>query len=189
MIRNLGRRTCVIAALVAAIWLAAGVDALFFDGGLRRFGIEPRSLEGLRGVAFSPFLHAGLAHLCANSGALALFGGLVILRNEFHFWTVTGLGALVGGAGTWLIARPALHIGASGIVFAYFGYLLCTGIFERRFGALLLSTLVFLFWGGLLFGVLPLEQGVSWEGHLFGLLAGALAAWLLARRPGILGTR
>lgn len=179
---GLGRRAAIIVACVAVIWLVAGVDALFFRGELRRFGIEPRSIEGLRGIVFGPFLHTGLTHLVANSSALALFGGLVILRNASHFWTVSAIGALAGGAATWLFARAALHVGASGLVFAYFGYLLFAGIFERRVATLLLSSAIFAFWGGLLFGILPLEHGVSWEGHLFGLLAGALAAWLLARR-------
>lgn len=179
---GLGRRAAVIVACVAVIWLVAGVDALFFRGELQRFGIEPRTLEGLRGIVFSPLLHTGLVHLTANSSALALFGGLVILRSESHFWAVTGIGALAGGAATWLFARQALHVGASGLVFAYFGYLLFAGVFERRVATLMLSSAIFALWGGLLFGILPLEQGVSWEGHLFGLLAGALAAWLLARR-------
>jgi membrane associated rhomboid family serine protease len=182
VISDLQRRAGAIAALVAALWLVAGADLVVFDGTLRRYGIEPRSVQGLRGIAFSPFLHTGVAHLACNSAALALFGGLVMLRSERHFWSVTALGALVGGAATWLLARPALHVGASGLVFAYFGYLLFTGIFERRLAPLLLSSAVFALWGGLLFGILPLQGGVSWEGHLFGLAAGALAARLLAGR-------
>lgn len=182
MARNLARRAGTLLAFIALLWLVLGVDALVFDGSLKRYGIEPRSIDGLRGIVFAPFLHAGSAHLAANSLALASLGGLLILRSERDFWGVTLLGALLGGAATWLLARSALHVGASGLVFAYFGFLLAIGIFERHFGTLLLSIAVLAIWGGLLFGVLPLERGVSWEGHLFGLAAGALSAWVLARR-------
>ena len=106
-----------------------------------------------------------------------------MLRSEAHFWTVTLIGALASGIGTWLLGRPAIHIGASGIVFAYFGYLLFTGFFERRIGSLLLSILVFVIWGPTLYGALPMQRGTSWEGHVFGLIGGMLAAWFLAGRP------
>ncbi|MCU0613139.1 MAG: rhomboid family intramembrane serine protease, partial [Candidatus Eisenbacteria bacterium] len=99
-----------------------------------------------------------------------------------HFWVVTLVGGVASGFGTWILGRPAIHIGASGVIFAYFGYLICTGWFERRAGSIVLSILVLLVWGSTIFGVLPVQRSVSWEGHLFGLLGGASAAWLLARR-------
>ena len=96
---------------------------------------------------------------------------------------MTLVGVLASGAGTWLFGRPGIHIGASGVVFAYFGYLLFTGFFEGRIGSLLLSIAVFLIWGPTLYGVLPIPGASSWEGHVFGLIGGMLAAWVLAGRP------
>jgi membrane associated rhomboid family serine protease len=180
---DLRRRAAILAALIGAIWLVWIVNAAVFDGSLAAFGIQPRSPQGLPGILLAPLIHGGIDHLLANTGGLLIFGGLVMLRSERHFWTVTLVGVFAGGAGIWLFGRPAVHIGASGIVFAYFGYLLFTGFFERRIGSLVLSILVFVIWGPTLYGVLPTEQPVSWEGHVFGLIGGMLAAWVLAGRP------
>jgi membrane associated rhomboid family serine protease len=179
---DLRRTICILGGALAVLWLVLLANAVFFDGQLARFGIVPRTVDGLRGIAFAPFLHAGITHLVANTVGLLIFGGLVLLRNETDFWLVTLIGALVGGFGTWLFGRPLIHIGASGVIFAYFGYLLSTGIFERRLGAILLSLLAVFGWGGLIYGVLPGQPGVSWESHLFGVVGGACAAWLIARK-------
>jgi len=173
----------IIAGCIGAIWLVAVLDITVFGGTLPALGIVPRTQHGLLGIVCAPFLHRGIDHLLANSGGLLIFGGLVILRSERHFWMVTVVGALASGIGTWLFARPAIHIGASGVVFAYFGYLLVTGFFERRIGSLLLSIVVFLMWGPTLIGVVPTAGGISWEGHIFGLIGGIVAAWVLAGRP------
>jgi membrane associated rhomboid family serine protease len=178
---DLRRRAGIIGALILAIWFVAGVDAAILGGRLQHFGIQPRTEHGLLGIIAAPLLHGGIDHLVANTIGILVFGGLVILRSESHFWTVTLIGAFASGVGTWFFGRPALHIGASGIVFAYFGYLLLTGWFERRLGACLLSIAVFLVWGPMLYSVLPMQSGISWEGHLFGLLGGILCAWLLVR--------
>jgi len=171
----------LLAGIVLLLWAVLAVD-LLLGGALRGFGIRPREASGLVGIPLHPFLHAGVFHLLMNTFGIVALGGLVLLRDEKDFWLATVLGVLVGGIGTWLFGSPGIHIGASGVVFAYFGYLLTTGLFERRIGALLLSTLVFLAWGGLLLGMLPGQRGISWEGHLFGFLAGLLAAWMRARR-------
>ena len=163
------------------MWLVGFVDTVVFAGHLQAFGIVPRTETGLRGIVFAPFLHAGLGHLLANTGGLFVFGGLVILRQERDFWSVTVIGALTSGVGTWILGRYALHIGASGVIFAYFGFLLAIGWFERRVGSLILSVAVFFVWWPTLSGLLPVQRGISWEGHLFGLVGGVLTAWLLAR--------
>ncbi len=180
---DLRRRVAILAAFIGAIWLVWIVNTAVFAGRLAAFGIQPRVPQGLPGIVLAPLIHGGIDHLLANTGGLLIFGGLVMLRSERHFWTVTLVGVFAGGAGIWLFGRPAVHIGASGIVFAYFGYLLFTGFFERRIGSLVLSILVFVIWGPTLYGVLPTEQPVSWEGHVFGLIGGMLAAWVLAGRP------
>lgn len=181
--RDVRRRVCTIVLFVAAIWIVGLTDMLAFGGQLKAFGILPRTERGLAGIVLAPFLHGGINHLIANTSGIFVFGGIVLLRSEAHFWMVTLIGAVTSGLGTWLFGRPAFHVGASGVLFAYFGYLLFIGWIERRMGSLLLSLLVLLLWGSTLFGVLPTQSSISWEGHLFGLLGGVCAARLLAR-PG-----
>jgi len=178
-----GNRIATLAAVIGALWLVAAFNVYFLEGRLLAYGIQPRVLEGLRGVVLAPLLHGGIDHLLANTVGILVFGGLVVLRARSHFWMVTIVGAIASGMGTWLFGRPAVHIGASGVVFAYFGYLLFTGLFERRMGSLLLSVGVFLIWGPTILGVLPAAGAVSWEGHLFGFIGGMLTAWVLAGRP------
>lgn len=181
--RDVQRWIRTIVIFIAVIWIVGLVDAFAFAGRLRAYGILPRTERGLWGILFAPFLHGGIGHLIANTTGIMVFGGLVILRSEAHFWLVTLVGALSSGIGTWLFGRPAYHIGASGVLFAYFGYLLFTGWFERRLGSIILSVLVLIGWGSTIFGVLPVHPAISWEGHLFGLLGGVACARLLARRP------
>lgn len=180
---GLRRRAWTIGMFVGAIWIVWLADAVVFRGWLMQHGVVPRTIDGLVGIIWAPFLHSSWAHVSGNTMGILLLGGLVILRNEAHFWIVSFLGALIGGLGTWLIGRGgAVHAGASGVVFAYFGYLLSIGIFERRFGTLLMSVVVFLVWGGMLWQVLPTNGAVSWEGHFTGMAAGVVAAKVLARR-------
>ena len=181
--RNLRRRVGILAMVFGAIWAVALLDTVFFGGTLPALGIMPRTEHGLVGIVAAPFLHGDLQHLLANTAGILIFGGLVMLRGERPFWIVTLIGAAASGLGMWAFGRPGIHIGASGIVFAYFGYLLVTGFFERRIGALLLSVAVFLVWGPTLYGVVPVDGASSWEGHLFGFIGGVLAAWFLAGRP------
>jgi membrane associated rhomboid family serine protease len=179
--KELKRVTLVMAGSVGTIWGVALLNNLLLAGSLLDLGILPRTLVGLRGILFAPFLHVDMAHLLGNTAGLLMLGSMVIFREERDFWVVTILGILVGGIGTWLVGRPVIHVGASGVIFAYFGYLLTVGIVERKPGAIMLSVLSFLAWGGLLYGVLPTDAGISWEGHLFGLIGGMMAAWWLAQ--------
>src|SRR5262245_36658879 len=181
--RDLRRRATIIAAFVGVIWLIGIFDIVILGSRLAALGILPRSGQGLWGIALAPLLHGSFHHLLANTIGIVIFGGLVIWRSERHFWMVTIIGALAAGAGTWLFGRAGIHVGASGVVFAYFGYLLFTGFFERRLGPLLLSVAVFVIWGPTLYGLVPVEGHSSWEGHIFGLIGGMLCAWFLAGRP------
>lgn len=153
-------------------------------GSLTRFGIRPRTVDGLWGILVAPFLHANLAHLVANTVPLLLLGWLVLLRDARHFIPVTLLAMLGAGACAWLLGAPnTVHIGASGVVFGYFGFLMLAGWFARSAASIALSLLVTVLWGGLVFGVLPGQPGISWQAHLGGFVGGVLAAkWLAPRR-------
>ena len=174
----------ILGGFIGLLWLIQIVNAVVFGGALFGLGIHPRSLFGLFGILFAPFLHLSFAHLFANTIPLALLGWFVMLRRKSDLFTVSAISALVGGLGTWLIA-PALsvHAGASVLVFGYLGYLLSRGIFERRFWPIVASIGVFFLYGGALWGVLPTAIGVSWQSHLFGLLGGVIAARMM-RTPG-----
>ena len=179
--RDAKRSLKLLAGIVASFWLVAIANVSFFSGSLLRFGVTPRTTFGLIGVLAHPFLHLGVAHLFLNSIGFLLLGGLVILREQRDFWIATILGTVLGGMGVWLMGRSTVHVGASGVIFAYFGYLVTTGWYDRRFGAILLSVLVILIWGSMVFGLFPTQAGVSWEMHLFGFLTGVLTAWLRTR--------
>ena len=168
----------ILLGFLAVLWAVEIADAAFFAGGLDKFGIMPRTLTGLAGVLAAPFLHGGYGHLLGNSVGIILLGGLTLLIGRREFFWVTAVGALVGGIGTWAMGRPAVHIGASGIVFAYLGFLLLRGWYDRRPGPIVLSLLVGWFQGSLLLGMIPgvAPAHISWEGHLFGFLGGVLVA-------------
>lgn len=172
----------IIGAAVLLIWLVEIVDVALLDDALERRGIQPRTLGGLQGVALAPLLHDDFGHLLANSLPLLLLGALVLTHGVRQWLAATGIIVVVGGLATWLLARDANHIGASGVVFGWLAYLLAAAFFERSLRAIVVGVVAFLLYGGLLFGVLPGRPGVSWESHLFGAAAGVLAAWILARQ-------
>ncbi len=151
-----------------------------FGGGLDQYGIIPRNPIGLRGILFAPFLHGGLGHLIGNTIPFLILGWLVMLRETTDFFVVSIISALVSGLGTWLFGAPGIHLGASGVIFGYLGYLLARGYFERSGFAIAMSLFVGALYGSLIWGVLPFQQGISWEGHLFGFIGGILSAKMLA---------
>ena len=171
----------LLAAFVALLWALEIVD-VFVGGSLDKLGIRPRSMTGLPGILVAPLLHRGFAHLAANTVPLAVLAWMVMVRRTSDIVTVSLAATLVGGAGIWLFGgSDTVHIGASILVFGYFGYLLLRGWFERSVTSILGSIVVAALYGGLIVGVLPGTAGVSWEGHLFGFIGGVLAARALAR--------
>jgi len=173
----------LIGGALLAMWVLELADLLLLGGALDAYGIRPRSVDGLEGIVLSPFLHGGLAHLANNSVPFVVFGLLVFLNGLRNFVVTTLLSLFVGGLGVWLVGAPStVHIGASGVVFGYLGYLLLRGYFSRSVGAILLSLLLVVLYGGALWGLLPIQTGVSWTAHLFGFLGGGLSAYLLRRR-------
>ncbi|HEY9700484.1 MAG TPA: rhomboid family intramembrane serine protease [Trichocoleus sp.] len=181
LVREVKTQVMLLGSLIALMWIIEIVDVFVFRGGLDRFGIIPHTLIGLRGILFAPFLHGNFAHLIANTLPFAALGWLVMLRRTADFLEVSAIVMLIGGLGTWLIAPSGtIHIGASGVIFGYLGFLLSRGYFERRFGSILFSIIVGVMYGGLVWGILPGLPGISWQGHLFGFIGGIVAAKLLA---------
>jgi len=173
----------VMLALTAVLWVVQIVNALE-DYRLDRFGIRPRAIDGLWGVLASPFLHASYGHLLANSAPFVLLGWVILLSGVRPFVIVTAVVVVVGGILTWLAAPAGLIVGVSALVMGWLGYLVARAIFSRRLLWIVIAVLVVFFFGTLLGGLLPsLDNGVSWQSHVFGFAAGVLAAWLLHPRP------
>jgi membrane associated rhomboid family serine protease len=194
--RAAGFQATILIVCVVLAWTIELVDRVAYGGGLDRYGIHPRTLDGAWGILLAPLLHAGWLHLAANTVPFVVLGWLVMLRRLSDFVVVTALAILVGGLGVWVFgAANSIHVGASGLIFGYLGYLLARGYFERSVWALLLGVVALVMYGGVLWGVLPGQPGVSWEGHLFGFVGGVAAARLLvstrapALRPAALKTR
>jgi membrane associated rhomboid family serine protease len=180
----MARGMAVLMACVAIAWVMELGDALVPGRWLDSHGIIPRTMSGLWGILFAPLLHGGFPHLIANTVPFLTLGFLVMLRGLGTFIGVSLLVILLGGLGVWMLApMNTIHIGASGLIFGYIGYLLARGYFERSFGALAIAVLVGVLYGGALWGVLPGQPGISWQGHLFGFLAGVVTAGIMRSRP------
>ena len=174
---TLKRGAKVFAGILGTLGVVSIANFLTANALTRMFGLIPRTSSGAWGILFHPLLHANSAHLTMNAVGLVLIGGTVFLRSERDFWRVTALGILIGGSATWLAGRSSIHIGASGVVFAYLGYLLTTGWFDRKLSAVALSILAAALWGSALLGLSPVQTGISWELHLFGFIGGVAGAW------------
>ena len=167
--------------LLALVWLIEVVNSLMGHR-LNAYGIYPRRLDSLPGILFWPLLHGGYAHLLMNTTPLLVMGFFVALRGTRSFWLSSAFIVLLAGGGVWLFGRSAYHIGASGLVFGYFGFLVALAWYEKSLMTFLVACLVLFYYGGIIYGILPRDEFVSWEGHLFGLLAGIVAASLFATK-------
>ncbi len=180
---ELQSHAAILGGFVALLWTIEIVDVFVFRGALNSYGVRPRSIDGLEGILLMPFLHGSFAHLAANTLPFVTLGWLIMLRQTSDFFIVSAVTMLVSGLGVWLTGAPnSVHIGASGLIFGYFGFLLLRGLFERSFTSILISLIVGFFYGSLIWGVLPSQPGVSWQAHFFGFVGGVLAAQLLGRQ-------
>lgn len=178
--RTLKTQAIILGGFVLLIWLLEIIDWLILKGSLDALGIQPRTLVGLRGILFMPFLHGSFGHVLANSIPFLILGWLVMLGGIPQFFTVAAVTIVVSGLGVWLFGSSnSVHIGASGLIFGFFGFLITKAYFERSLSSIILAVFVFALYGGLLLGALPQRAGISWQGHLFGFIGGALAAYLL----------
>lgn len=175
---NVATQAKIIGVLITIIWMLETVDQLLLQHRLNRLGIVPRTQIGLRGILFAPLLHGTWNHLIANTLPFAVLGWFTLLHGVTEFTVATAVIWLVSGLGIWLFAAPnTIHIGASGIIFGYFGFLLSRSYFEQELLSAAVSVVVALLYGPLIWGVLPSRRrGISWQGHLFGFAGGILTA-------------
>ena len=168
---------------IALLW-ATHLANVMTDYSLNAYGIMPRTRAGLWGIPLSPLLHSDWSHLASNTLPLLALGGLVAFRGAWTLAPAALAIILLGGLGVWIAGRPAIHIGASGLVFGLFGYLVALGWYERSPVAIIVAIAVVAVYGGIIFGALPQDGFISWEAHLFGLMAGVVAAGVAGRRRG-----
>ncbi len=143
---------------------------------LTQFGIVPRTVPGLAGVVFAPMLHGSFSHLVNNSIGFVIFAVILALLEGNKMFAKVMLMVIMGGMLTWLLGRNANHIGASGLIFSLFGYMLLAGWFSKKIKYILVSICLIFFYSGMLLEVLPGAAEVSWESHLFGFIAGIIVA-------------
>jgi membrane associated rhomboid family serine protease len=180
--RVLRTQALVLGGTLGVFWAVFALNSVL-GGALLRLGVIPRTTVGLRGILFAPFLHASLSHVVANSIPFVVLGWMVMLRDERHFIPVTLAGMVGSGLMAWLLGAPGtVHIGASGVIFGYLGFLMLTGWYTRSFVSILLSVVVTLVWGSLVLGMLPGAPGISWQAHIGGFVGGVVAARLVSPR-------
>lgn len=173
------RRASALLAFVALLWAVHVVNWITGYGLNPSFGLIPRHLSGLDGIIAMPLLHGSFAHLMANTPPLLVMGGLLVATTTRALLTVNAVVIGLGGGIVWLFGSSAIHIGASGLVFGWFGFLVARGLVDRSLITLGTALVVGVLYGSILWGVLPGQPGVSWEAHLFGAVAGVAAAVLV----------
>ncbi len=178
-----GRSAVLIAVFVAALWLIEVIDTVGGNS-LDQWGIHPRQGgEAVRGIALAPLLHHGWEHLAANSVPALILGFVGLIAGAGRFLFATAIVWVVSGVGVWLTGGTnTVVIGLSGVLFGWMTYLAARGLFTRRPLDLIVGVALMVLYGGMLWGVLPGQPGVSWQAHLWGAVGGVLAAILLGRR-------
>lgn len=172
------RRMAALSGFVAALWIIQIVNWATGYGLNAEFGLIPRQVSGLDGVVGMPFLHGSFAHLTANTAPLLVLGALQAATATRGLMATNAIVVGAGGLLVWLLGSTGIHIGASGLVFGWVGFLITRGLVDRSAVTLGAASLVAVFYGSIIWGVLPGQPGVSWEAHLFGAIAGAVAALL-----------
>jgi membrane associated rhomboid family serine protease len=164
-----------LATFTGLIWITSIFEIYFYRGYIIP-ALIPRTMDGLWGILTMPLVHGSMKHLICNTVPLLVFGWLILNRGVDYFIKTTTVVLLLGGLLVWIFAREAAHIGASGLVFGYFGFLVARGFYDKSIRSVVITLAIIFFYGGIIWGVLPTARFISWEAHLFGLIAGVIAA-------------
>ena len=170
-------------AIVIILFTITLVDQLLNLGLHRYFGIYPRDLFGLIGIATSPLIHGNFSHVFANSIPLFVLSVILFWNRRYYPARSLALIWFLSGVGTWTIGRVSSHIGASSLVFGLVTYLIISAIWMKCWKALLISVFVLVGYGGILLSLFTVQEGISWEGHLSGAVAGFFTAWINHKKP------
>ncbi|MFC6317075.1 rhomboid family intramembrane serine protease [Corynebacterium gerontici] len=173
---NVGAGFLYAFGYLVVIWSVHLVNVFVFRGTLTYFGVHPLDLSSIWHIFTAPLIHGSSAHIAANSIPGAIFCFLIGLSGHRAYWEVTGIVCVVSGLGTWLVGGIGTsHIGASGLIYGWLAYLVVRGIFNRSAGQVVLGIVLAFAYSGLIWGVLPTDEGVSWQAHLFGAIGGFIA--------------
>ena len=172
---------------ILIIWFIYFIE-IYFGYNFNKFGVLPRDLIGFRGVFLAHFIHSDTIHLFNNSIPLFVLLSCLMMFYKESALRVLLIGGFLTGLFTWVMARDSYHIGASGIVYLLFSFIFFSGVFKKYFRLVALSLTIIFLYGGLIWYVLPIEEGMSWEGHLSGFIAGLLLS-ILFRNKGIVKTK
>ncbi len=162
----------LIVFFIALAWGIEIIDRIIPFIHLEALGIRPRSTAGLIGIFTMPWLHGDFFHLFSNTLTFVVLGYIVLATEKERFFSTSLKIIILSGLGTWLIGRGATHIGASALIYGYFGYLVTRAFLEQKLLWSILGVILCIFYGGMIFGVFPTKGAVSWEGHLAGFIAG-----------------
>lgn len=167
---------------LAIIWIVFIID-IVIPIDFAKFGIRPRTISGLIGIPLSPFIHGGLSHIIGNSFPLFILLSVTIAFFRKQIYLIITSIIIIGGGLVWILGRDSYHVGASGLIYGLVGFLIAFGIFKKKIVPIIVSIIIGITYGtSMIYGVLPIAKGVSWEGHLFGAVAGVITAKFLANK-------
>jgi membrane associated rhomboid family serine protease len=188
LFNNVLRTAMAMGLFTVALWIIHFIDTVLLHSALkRRFGIIPRSRFNPFSILFAPFLHVDRRHLAANTIPFFILGSLVLIQGQLIFWVTTLIIILISGLGVWILGKPnTQHMGASGLILGYFGYILANVFFSPDLATIIIAVVVAMLYLGLIWQVIPLKKGVSTTAHLFGFIGGIVAAGIWVLLPPIL---
>lgn len=172
----------ILGGILLIPWLVFFITA-FINNRILLLGIIPRQIRGLPGILFAPLLHANFNHIFFNSIPLLVLSNFILIDGLSYYLLVTLMITVLSGFAIWCFAKPGLHIGASALITGYWGFLISNIYQNGTLTTIILGLLSLYYFAGIFLGIFPREKGVSWQGHLFGLLAGLATSYLLKLYP------
>lgn len=167
----------ILAIMMFILWLIFFVS--MFDRKLLLLGIIPRHVRGIPGILFAPLLHYNFNHIFFNSIPLLVLSNFILINGLNYFLIVTLMITVLSGIAVWCFGKPAIHVGASGVITGYWGFLVSNIYQKGSLTTVILGIISIYYFAGLFLGIFPKDKGVSWESHFFGLLAGLATSYLL----------
>ena len=171
-----------IIAGLSGVMVAVYLLDLLLGGTLKDSGVHPREVGSLYAILIMPFIHGDLGHLASNLGVFVVLAALCLMNGSRYFWIGSGIIIVLGGALVWLFGRDGSHIGASGWIFGLWALIMAHAFYDRSPRNIAIAVGVALIYGSMIWGILPSGGRVSFEGHLFGAIAGIAASWVLVRK-------
>ena len=185
IINQTKNNSSILTVILLIPWLFFIVSQ-FIERKILLLGIIPRHIRGLPGIFFAPLLHANFNHIFFNSIPLVVLSNFILINGLYYYLVVTITITVLSGFAIWCFAKPGLHVGASGLITGYWGFLVSNIYQNGTLTTIILGIICIYYFAGIFLGIFPREKGVSWEAHLFGLLAGLATSYLFELYPNYL---